>query len=75
MKSAVVLTTVMIWLLLHFCAPSNGWAQYDYIDISNPFLRKIPLAIPEMVNLPGSEAPDEILTQTTQMLIKALEFT
>jgi len=38
-----------------FITPGLCWADYDYIDINNPFLRKIPIAIPVFSSLPDSK--------------------
>jgi TolB protein len=50
-------------------------AGYDYIDISNPFLRKIPIATPYF--RPTSEAPEEvkIAEEASEILSKAIDFT
>ena len=37
-----------------FIIPGVCHAEYDYIDINNPFLRKIPIAIPIFSNLTDS---------------------
>jgi TolB protein len=50
-------------------------AQYDYIDITKPFLRKIPIAIPvfKAINRTGEES--EIGKKGADILSEALEFT
>ena len=37
--------------------------QYEYIDISNPFLRKIPLAVPLFKNERGTAEEKRLLKQ------------
>jgi len=50
-------------------------AQYDYIDITKPFLRKIPVAVPvfKAINRTGQES--EIGKKGADFLSEALEFT
>ncbi len=50
-------------------------AQYDYIDISNPFLKKIPIAIPKLGTGSGSQAEKEFAQASTDLLLRSLEFT
>jgi TolB protein len=40
-----LIVALSLWLLLLMPGPT-GAAEYDYIDISNPFLRKTPIAVP-----------------------------
>lgn len=49
--------------------------QYDYIDISNPFLRKIPLAIPLFKNVSGSDSEAGSSKAAADLLVSSLEFT
>ena len=49
--------------------------QYEYIDISNPFLRKIPLAIPLFKNVTGSGEEERLSTASADLLSSSLEFT
>ena len=68
-----LLLTVLIMMLIR---PAGSHAQYDYIDISNPFLRKIPMAIPEFVGLDDNyPAESATLTGATEFLTNALLFT
>lgn len=50
-------------------------AEYEYIDISNPFIHKIPAAVPVFKNLSDDGTPMPIGTQAADTLSKALEFT
>ena len=50
-------------------------AQYEYIDINKPFLRKIPMAIQECVPLDDRPIVAEHLLQATRQLTDMLEFT
>ncbi len=58
-----------------FIMPVLCHADYDYIDINNPFLRKIPIAIPVFSSLPDSETKKPVLKKASDLLTKTLEFT
>ena len=49
--------------------------QYEYIDISNPFLRKIPLAVPLFKNENGTAEEKRLSTSSADLLASSLEFT
>ena len=49
--------------------------QYDYIDISNPFLRKIPLAIPLFKNDTGTPEEAQSSKSAADLLSASLEYT
>jgi TolB protein len=71
---------VFITLGLILLAPMSGLAQsnpdqYDYIDISNPFLRKIPLAVPLFKNVSGSGPEAGSSKAAADLLASSLEFT
>jgi TolB protein len=59
-----------IFLLL----PALSSAQYEYIDINNPFLRKIPMAIPDFSPFGDAGTDPALLKQSTDILTKALDF-
>ncbi len=63
-------TLVLILLL-----PATSFGQYEYIDINKPFLRKIPMAIPEFSRLSEAATDEPPLKQATEILTKALDFT
>ena len=73
------------WLSLIIVAsfiigPVFGFAQsdkdqYEYIDISNPFLRKIPLAIPLFKNETGTQEEKRLSESSADLLASSLEFT
>jgi TolB protein len=54
---------------------SIGAAEYDYIDISNPFLRKIPLAVPWFKNISGNQNLEALSVKLPDLLSDTLEFT
>jgi TolB protein len=49
--------------------------QYEYIDISNPFLRKIPLAVPLFKNENGTAEEKRLSSSSADLLATSLEFT
>ncbi len=53
----------------------SGSDQYDYIDISNPFLRKIPLAVPLFKNETGTAEEARLSESSADLLSASLEFT
>ncbi|MEJ2478379.1 MAG: hypothetical protein P8Y40_12960 [Desulfobacterales bacterium] len=64
-------TTVFIFLLL----PAVVFGQYDYIDINNPFSRKIPIAIPAFAALNPNGTDPALLKKATDILTNSLDFT
>ncbi len=58
-----------------FCLAQSDADQYEYIDISNPFLRKIPLAVPRFKNVTGSEEENRLSESAAQLLASSLAFT
>ena len=58
-----------------FVIPGICQAEYDYIDINNPFLRKIPIAIPIFSSLTDSNTKQPVLKKTSDLLTETLEFT
>ncbi len=71
---------LMLCIILLFGQPGFTTAavaatQYDYINISNPFLNKIPVAVPvfKCMSDPGTEAEDA--ETATQLLTAGLDFT
>ncbi len=50
-------------------------AEYDYIDITNPYLRKIPIAVPSFAPLSGNEQEAKVAITCRQLLTESLAFT
>ena len=76
----ISVTGFIFFLALCLTNPWAAWAQnqadqYDYIDISNPFLRKIPLAIPYFKNMTGSEEEERLSRSSADLLSSGLAFT
>ena len=58
------------------CFAETGEAGgHDYIDISNPFIRKIPIAILSFKNVSGTIAETDQSLKTSKLLSETLEFT
>jgi len=68
----------MIFLLAMVCFltnPTFGRAEYDYIDINNPFLQKIPLAIPLFKTMAKSSVEKRLSAKASNLLSETLGFT
>jgi TolB protein len=48
--------------------------QYEYIDLRNPFLRQIPLAVPPFKNAVGSASESRLSKEASELLAQALNF-
>jgi TolB protein len=68
-----LLTPVVVACLLALGGVAR--ADYDYIDITNPFLRKIPMAVPVFKPVAGHPAERQAAAQAADQLAGALEFT
>jgi len=66
---------VSVFLLIVFGMGSRCFADYDYINISEPFTKKIPLAVPVFKNLSGAPGGGEIAVDAADLLGRALDFT
>lgn len=63
-------------IIFFLCAwPMTALAEYDYIKISDPFLRKIPIAIPEFKALEGKPADSRISRGAADTISKGLDYT
>lgn len=63
-------------LLLILIFGSNAFgAEYDYIDINNPFLRKIPVAVPIFKTISQNETEFALARKAADLLSEALAFT
>lgn len=55
--------------------PGGAAADYGYIDITNPFLRKIPIAIPQFKAFADTDADSQIRKEAADLLSETLDFT
>ncbi|RZB31759.1 MAG: TolB protein [Desulfobacteraceae bacterium Eth-SRB1] len=60
---------------LFFIGPALCQAGYDYIDINNPFLRKIPIAIPLFKTVSESPVEKRMSNKSSDLLSETLKFT
>ena len=58
-----------------FCFAQSEQDQYEYIDIRNPFLRKIPLAVPLFKNDNEDASARRFSDSSANLLASSLEFT
>lgn len=61
--------------LLCLAWPSRACADYDYINISNPFLKKIPIAVPVFKALGESAAETIAVQSAADLLSQTLAYT
>lgn len=71
MRFASVLVIVMSLMVI----PIGVSAKHDYVDISNPFLRKIPIAVPVFKAMSGSSTEAALTRKAADMLSDSLQFT
>ncbi|MEA3427865.1 MAG: Tol-Pal system beta propeller repeat protein TolB [Thermodesulfobacteriota bacterium] len=55
--------------------PALCWSEYDYVDINNPSLRKIPIAIPLFKTMSKSQPKNRLSEKACDLLSETLEFT
>lgn len=70
-RAFALITTVAFTLLL----PTRGRADFEYIDITNPFLRKIPLAVPVFKSMTPNNTENQVAEETANLLSETLDFT
>jgi len=67
---------IACFLLISVCfTPGFSHAEYDYIKISDPFLNKIPVAIPEFVGQSGNPAETDAGVKLSDLTSETLAFT
>ncbi|MGD1967615.1 MAG: Tol-Pal system beta propeller repeat protein TolB [Desulfobacterales bacterium] len=72
-RSVIVLYILVMSVIL--LGHTNCWAEYDVIDITKPFLRKIPLAVPAFKNATGSGQEKKSSLSAADFLSDSLDFT
>jgi len=63
--------TVSFFLLIS----TTPGAEYDYLKFTNPFIKKVPVAVPELKNIDNQPDVDELTRQGTDILSSNLAFT
>ena len=76
-KRAGLLKGIVVWAaaLLAAFFPGTGFASYDYIDITNPFLRKIPLAVQPFKISDRTPENEASAAEAVRLISHTLEFT
>ena len=75
MNRRIKLYIFIIGVILIAFGPARCWAEYDVIDITKPFLRKIPLAIPLFKNVNETAEEKQLSETAADFLSDTLEFT
>jgi TolB protein len=75
MKRRLRLYIYIIGVILITLGPANGRDEYDVIDITKPFLRKIPLAIPLFKSATGFAEEKSQSEKAADFLSDTLDFT
>lgn len=65
----------LVMMASFLICPALCWSGYDYIDINNPFLKKIPLAIPLFKTMAKSPVEKRLSAKTFNLLSETLGFT
>ena len=71
-RTKILYLIVIVSLLF---GPGLCRAEYDYIDITDPFLRKIPLAAPLFKKVSSNDATEQLSNSASDLLAETLEFT
>jgi len=75
MNRRIKLYIFIIGVILITFGPATCWAEYDVIDITKPFLRKIPLAVPLFKNVSETAEEKQLSEAAADFLSDTLEFT
>lgn len=68
----------VIWYFIAaivFAGSQSSFAEYDYIDITNPFLRKIPIAVSCFKTFSGGSAEKKTALEIFDLVSSTLDFT
>jgi len=75
MNRRIKLYIFIIGVILITFGSATCWAEYDVIDITKPFLRKIPLAVPLFKNVSETAEEKQLSEAAADFLSDTLEFT
>jgi TolB protein len=75
MRRGIKLYILIIGFIFITFGPVKSRAEYDVIDITKPFLRKIPIAVPLFKNATGSAEEKRLSKETADFLTDTLDFT
>ncbi len=73
-KHPVFILLLAVFLFSFILPPSAG-AKYDYIDITNPFIKKIPIAVPFFKEVTGHSEELKKAGEAAELLSETLDFT
>jgi len=74
-KYTKIIFICLIATVFFLIEPAHCRTEYDYIDINNPFIRKIPIAVPVFKSMSGSGGEKFLSQEASNLLSKSLEFT
>ncbi|MGM0403675.1 MAG: Tol-Pal system beta propeller repeat protein TolB, partial [Thermodesulfobacteriota bacterium] len=74
-KPGRCLKIASLCLLLLLAMSGRGFANYDYINISDPFQKRIPIAIPVPASLSENRETEAISGRVADLLYRSLDFT
>ncbi len=69
------LTIISATLFLILSISANGLAQYKFFDLDQPYIRKIPMAIPAFRSFSNNNAEERIGRRSVDLITENLEFT
>jgi len=75
MKNCWIKFFGLMVIMSFWAVPGVARSGYDYIDISQPFLRKIPIAVPLFKKVSSGHEPDQLSKSASDLLAETLEFT
>ncbi len=75
MRARFSLYVVCLLAFVWMAAPAGAQDAYQYIDIRNPFLRKIPLAVPLFKNVNDSARTADSARKAVELMAGSLDFT
>lgn len=75
MPTKSVISGVLLASVLFLAATAGFAANYNIVDVTNPFARKIPIAIPHFKPMEGGQAESIASRKSSEMLESALMFT
>ena len=71
----VLVAVVLIHMALGALTGHTVAGEYNYISISNPFMNKIPIAVPYFSAMSGNADEKKIAREASDLLAETLEFT
>ncbi len=75
MKNCWIKFFGLMVIMSFWAVPGVARSGYDYIDISQPFLRKIPIAVPLFKKVSSDHETDQLSKSASDLLAETLEFT